>query len=284
MVNQQDRSFLTVFAVIMGALALISGIIFILARLVGMTSPASDEGDPRLRLGVDERIAPVAHVVLAGSTSEASEPEAAVAEALSAEEVVAQACAACHQSGVMEAPKIGNQEDWGARAEQGIDTLVDHALNGIRSMPARGGNPNLSDDEVRSATLLMLGQSGVEVEGAEAAAEQPAADAGQQQSATEEAASEAPQAAASEGGEEVDLAKGEELYGQVCVACHAAGVANAPKLGDQAAWAPRLEKGPDGLTSSVINGLGAMPPKGGAAQLSDADIKSIVSYMISTVQ
>jgi cytochrome c5 len=73
------------------------------------------------------------------------------------------------------------------------------------------------------------------------------------------------------------------LYTQACSVCHAAGVANAPKLGDKAAWAPRLATGIDGLTASVIKGKGAMPPRGGSAG-SDADIKSVVTYMVGTVK
>ena len=80
-----------------------------------------------------------------------------------------------------------------------------------------------------------------------------------------------------------DLAKGQAIATQVCAACHLAGVANAPKLGDKAAWAPRLAAGVDGLTASVIKGKGAMPPKGGSAA-SDGDIKAAVAYMVGTVK
>jgi cytochrome c5 len=74
------------------------------------------------------------------------------------------------------------------------------------------------------------------------------------------------------------------LYTQICSACHAGGVAGAPKLGDKAAWAPRLAAGVDGLTASAIKGKGAMPPKGGAAAASEADIKAVVSYMVSSAK
>jgi cytochrome c5 len=67
------------------------------------------------------------------------------------------------------------------------------------------------------------------------------------------------------------------LYTNVCAACHIAGVANAPKLGDKAAWAPRLTAGIDGLTASVIKGKGVMPAKGGAATASDAEIKAVAT-------
>jgi cytochrome c5 len=73
------------------------------------------------------------------------------------------------------------------------------------------------------------------------------------------------------------------LYTQICQTCHAAGVAGAPKIGDKAAWAPRLAQGVDGLTASVIKGKGAMPPKGGSTG-SDADIKAVVAYMVGSVK
>ena len=70
------------------------------------------------------------------------------------------------------------------------------------------------------------------------------------------------------------------LYGQNCAVCHGAGIAGAPKVGDKAAWAPRLAQGVDGLTASAIKGKGAMPPRGGS-QASDADMKALVTYMVN---
>ncbi|HEU4621732.1 MAG TPA: c-type cytochrome [Burkholderiaceae bacterium] len=74
---------------------------------------------------------------------------------------------------------------------------------------------------------------------------------------------------------------GEALFKQACAACHLAGVAGAPKLGDKAAWAPRIAQGIDALTASVIKGKGAMPPKGGAAAASEAEIHAAVEYVVS---
>jgi cytochrome c5 len=74
---------------------------------------------------------------------------------------------------------------------------------------------------------------------------------------------------------------GKAVYDATCQACHAAGVAGAPKLGDKAAWAPRLGTGAAALTASVIKGKNAMPPKGGNPSLSDGDIKAAVDYMVS---
>ena len=78
-----------------------------------------------------------------------------------------------------------------------------------------------------------------------------------------------------------DAAPGKKLYDTACMACHAAGVAGAPKLGDKAAWAPRVPAGVDALTATVIKGKGAMPPRGAAAGATDADIRAAVEYMVA---
>ena len=77
---------------------------------------------------------------------------------------------------------------------------------------------------------------------------------------------------------------GKAVYDRTCVACHASGVANAPKFGDKAAWAPRAATGRDALVASVIKGKGAMPPKAGAADLKDDDIKAAVEYMLAALK
>jgi len=92
----------------------------------------------------------------------------------------------------------------------------------------------------------------------------------------------APAAPAAGGG---SVAKGEDIYKQTCFACHAAGVAGAPKLGDKAAWGPRIAQGNDTLYTHSIKGfqgkVGMMPPKGGNMSLSDADVKAAVDYMVA---
>ncbi len=73
------------------------------------------------------------------------------------------------------------------------------------------------------------------------------------------------------------------LYSQACAACHAAGVAGAPKLNDKEPGRRAWPQGIDGLTASVIKGKGAMPPRGGSSA-SDAEIKAVVEYMVGTVK
>ena len=70
------------------------------------------------------------------------------------------------------------------------------------------------------------------------------------------------------------------LYDNKCSICHTAGIAGAPKLGDKAAWKSIVAQGKDTIYSNALNGKDAMPPKGGDMSLSDADVKSIVDYMI----
>ena len=76
-------------------------------------------------------------------------------------------------------------------------------------------------------------------------------------------------------------AAGKKLYDSVCVACHAAGVAGAPKTGDKAAWQPRIAQGKAALYNSALHGKNAMPPKGGMASAPDADVKAAVDYLVS---
>jgi len=77
-----------------------------------------------------------------------------------------------------------------------------------------------------------------------------------------------------------NAADGKSVYDKSCMACHAAGVAGAPKLGDKAAWAPRIKQGMDVLYATALKGKGAMPPKGTYAG-PDADVKAAVDYMVS---
>lgn len=73
---------------------------------------------------------------------------------------------------------------------------------------------------------------------------------------------------------------GATIYGSICMACHGTGVAGAPKAGDKAAWASRLAQGKEALYKNALNGKNAMPPKGGAADLTDAELKAAVDHLL----
>jgi len=81
---------------------------------------------------------------------------------------------------------------------------------------------------------------------------------------------------------------GQAVFGKACVVCHGAGVAGAPKLGDAAAWAPRIAQGKDTLLTHALNGFqgssGMMPPKGGFTNLSDDEVSAAIDYMVSQSQ
>ncbi|HEY6864306.1 MAG TPA: c-type cytochrome [Burkholderiales bacterium] len=72
---------------------------------------------------------------------------------------------------------------------------------------------------------------------------------------------------------------GDEVYKTVCQACHAAGIQGAPKFGNRGDWGPRIKRGEKALLQSALKGKGAMPPKGGAADLSDVEIERALVYM-----
>ncbi len=83
---------------------------------------------------------------------------------------------------------------------------------------------------------------------------------------------------------DADASAGKALYSSTCIACHGAGIAGAPKVGDKAAWAPRIAQGLAVLDDHAIHGLqgkaGVMPPKGGSTA-SDDDVKAAVAYMVA---
>jgi len=182
------------------------------------------------------------------------------------EQVVAAACGKCHQTGVGGAPKIGDRAAWTPRVAKGLPIVIQSALKGHGGMPARGGMAELSDVEVKRAIEYMFNSGTGSAAAAAAAAPAPAVAA---------AVAAAPAAGAPDG---------KKVYDGVCAVCHAAGIAGAPKFGDKAAWAPRLKTGMDALYASAIKGKAAMPPKGGNASLSDAEVKAAVDYMAAAAK
>jgi cytochrome c5 len=204
----------------------------------------------------------------------------------SGEQVYAAQCAACHAAGAAGAPKLGDAAAWAPRVKTGYDALLASALKGKGAMGAQGGG-DYSDFEIGRAVVHLANQSGAKFDEPKFSAAPAPTAAVTAPAAPVAVAAVQPAVAAVAPAAPPAVAKADAapaLYAQACVTCHAAGVAGAPKLGDKAAWAPRLAGGVDGLTASVIKGKGAMPPKGGAAAASDADIKAAVAYMVATVK
>ena len=118
-------------------------------------SSASKEDPKVAETKAKENIQPVAKFELAQAVAEGS-----ASGGKSGEEVYKAVCSMCHQAGMLNAPKFGDTQAWAPRISQGYETLVQHALKGIRSMPAKGGNASLSDAEVAGAVLYMTNSSG----------------------------------------------------------------------------------------------------------------------------
>lgn len=200
-VNQQDKSFLITFTVVMSVLVMITIAIFLASQMISLVSVEVDDGS-RQRATAEDRIKPVARVAVADPSAKVAaaaqqSAKAATAAQQSPEEIYGSVCAACHDAGVLQAPKTGSKEDWEPRLAQGLDTLVSNAVNGIRAMPAKGGNPNLSEEDIRKAVVYMLGESDIEVdEAATAEASSAAPDTGLESIAVPPGAASAPEEAA----------------------------------------------------------------------------------------
>lgn len=204
---------------------------------------------------VAERIKPVGSLVLAGPKI-----------VLTGEQVYNTVCTACHGSGLAGAPKTGDKSVWGKLLKEGKEQLTKTAISGIRGMPARGGNPELSDQEVEAAVVFMANQAGANWQAGGSTAPKVAALDTNVNAAAKNAH------------------PGLATYDKACAACHAQGVAGAPKTGDKLAWAPRIKTGINTLYNSAIKGKGTMLPKGGNPALADAEVKAAVDYLVSTIK
>lgn len=142
-----------VLATVGGLVAPLIAIFLIIQLVLGIQAShvAPDAGDAQAE-AVAERIRPVGEVKVVDANAPKVEK--------SGEEVFNAVCTACHTSGALGAPKQGNKGDWAGRIGQGFDTLVKHSIEGIRTMPARGGAADLSDAELARAVAYMANSAG----------------------------------------------------------------------------------------------------------------------------
>jgi cytochrome c5 len=233
-------------ALLGGLAAPLLTIILIVGLVVGIqakqtdvdTSDASDKA-------VRARIASV-------GTSVAIDPNKPHVD-MTGEQVYTEICSSCHGSGALGSPKFKDAAAWSKRIAQGYDTVLTNALKGIRKMPARGGEPDLTDMEVARAMVHMANAAGAKFEATTKKDPEPSA---------------------------ADLARGKAVYADNCASCHDTGVTGAQKLNNPA-WAGLIKQGKDYLYNAAINGSFGGPAKGGNDKLSDADTKAAVDYMVN---
>lgn len=218
-------------------------LIVLLSQLVTTGFDASKNNPALSDEAIARRLKPVGDV-------EVVDPSAPKVDK-SGKEVVEAACSACHATGALGAPKIGDKAAWAKLIALGLPRLKQDAIKGVRQMPARGGNPDLSDIEIERAIVYMADQSGGKWIEPISATAKPAE------------------------------RSGEQVVQAACVSCHQTGVDGAPKIGDRAAWIPRATKGYDIVVRSAIKGHGAMPARGGMADLTDAELRNAVTYMFN---
>lgn len=284
-----DSGMVKVMAGVMGALTIITIVIMIAAR--SLSGDGVDDSDTVLRQALLERIAPAGNVRTELPAETAAAASVMVAD-LTGEQLVNEgSCAACHAAGVGGAPKTGDDAAWGVRRELGLEALVASVLNGKGTMPARGAS-TYSDDEITRAVQFLagLGDSSSAVEPSEgdataepsegeATAEPSEGDATAGADDQEQPQDDAAAVVVSAAGASAGLTdKVKNTVDALCAGCHVSGIANAPKIGDTAAWAPRIELGFEAMAKTVISGKGAMPARGGST-LTDDEIVAAVEYL-----
>lgn len=173
--TQDDTAFLKTFIGVMALLTVGTIIILSIAMFAGSFDTGAEQARVELeRERAEQRLQPVGAVRMDGDAAPVDMARADGAEASNGEangavrtasEIYQSTCTACHGQGVMNAPRSGDEEVWEALlSERGLDGLVENAINGKAAMPPRGGDPSLSDEEVRSAVVYMLEEAGQPVE------------------------------------------------------------------------------------------------------------------------
>lgn len=224
--------------------ALASAIAMTASAAFAMGGAPAEDAD-----AVTARIQPVARVEVAGAA-----PKAAASGNRTGEQLYKSVCMSCHDAGVAGAPKIGDKTAWAPRLGVGLDVLTKTAIAGKNAMPPKGGAIDATDTEMARAIVYMTNKSGANFK-------EPAAGA--------------------------KIASGdrspEQIAQAACLKCHETGEQGAPKLSDKAAWTQRGSKGLDAVTKTVIRGHGNMPARGGVADLTDAELKNVIAYMLKRV-
>jgi len=159
--QSDDRKFLIKFSgIVVGFIILTVALIFLALSMKGEPDAGANPSQAKL---LEKRIAPVAGVRVGdegaaalAQAQEAAAPVVAEAGEVDGAKVYGGLCMSCHDAGVAGAPIKGSEQMAQRLEEKGLDTLVSNAINGLNVMPPRGGNPSLSDEEIRASVEFML--------------------------------------------------------------------------------------------------------------------------------
>ncbi len=193
--NQQDKSFMMTFTVVLSVLVLIAIAIFLAAQMISVVTVVPDDG-VRTKMAAEERLRPVAQVAItdpsaakevATAPAEAAGEQVAAVDSTESEQAAAvdtvevapaatenlvpadtdlaqgeetynAVCSVCHAQGVAGAPITGDKDAWAPRLAKGWDTLVEHSIKGFNAMPAKGGRADLPDEQIAAAVGYLISQ------------------------------------------------------------------------------------------------------------------------------
>ena len=158
----KDSEFINYFMAVLGVLVAIAVIILVLANNLASQQQAMDVA---MLKSTKERIAPIGQVnigsVPAPKASATDAGGKATAVAFSAEGVYQSVCHTCHETGVLEAPRINDATEWKKRLAEGLNTVYQKAIQGVGNMPPKGGRTDLSDQNFKKIVDYMLKKAGV---------------------------------------------------------------------------------------------------------------------------
>lgn len=189
------------------------------------------------------------------------------AQEVSAQKIYDTNCRECHEKGLHGSPKFGDKADWKKFVDAGLSELIPMAVRGAKLMPPRGGNPDLSDEEMVRAVVFMTNAAGGKFS-------EPSAK--EVRWWLEEDSHRVSRELRKSTGL---VLSGEAVYRNACWECHAQGLHGAPRFGDATAWKASIAKGLPELVPAVIQGKRKMPPRGGAPDLTDVEVARAVVFM-----
>ncbi|MDO4696633.1 MAG: c-type cytochrome [Neisseria sp.] len=240
---------------LIGGVVIVLAVLFLLVKLAG--SGYYSDVDASTPTAIETRILPQGGVVVGDGTPVGQR---------GGEQIFNKVCIQCHAAdgNVPDAPRITRNNEWTARIAKGFDTLFHNALNGFNAMPAKGGQADLTDDELKRTIAYMVNQSGGNFKAPEIQSGEEAVGGTSENTAA---------------------ADGKKVFEGLCMACHAADsvIPGVPRITRNDEWKERIAKGKEVLFKNAINGFtgpnGLMPARGGNPNLSDEEVKAAVIYM-----